>query len=188
MKRLIRTSLMAGLLVASSAALAQNVYVGGSVGQARHDVDCTGLTCDRTDNGFKLFGGYMFTPNIGVEAHYVHLGETTVSGVLPPLGAINGALKATGFGASVVGVLPLDAFSIFGKIGATYMDTKISGTFAGFSVSDSDKTTSANFGLGASYNFTRELAARLEWERFRAEYAGEKEDIDLISIGVTFRF
>jgi OmpA-OmpF porin, OOP family len=189
MKHLIRSSLIACALVTSGAALAQNAYVGGSVGQSRYDEDCTGFTCDKNDTGFKLFAGYMFNPSFGVEAHYVNLGKLTMSGVVPPLGTFSGDVKANGFGVSAVGVVPLQAFSLFGKVGVTYMDTKISGSIPGIgSASDSDKATNLNFGLGVGYNFTPNAAARLEWERFRAEYSGEKGDVDLISLGISVRF
>jgi opacity protein-like surface antigen len=46
------------------------------------------------------------------------------------------------------------------------------------------------FGIGASYSFTRNLALRAEFERFLD--VGDSDtgegDVDLISIGVTFRF
>jgi OmpA-OmpF porin, OOP family len=188
MKRILTSVLLLSSIALAGPAMAQYGYAGGSVGQSRYNDEC-GSSCDKTDIGFKLFGGYMFTPNVGIEAHYVNLGKLTFSENVPPFGTVNGEVKASGFGASVVGLLPIDRFELFGKLGFTYMDTKISGSIANLgAASDDDKAANFSFGLGAAYNINKQLSARLEWERFRAEYQDEKEDVDLISIGVSYRF
>lgn len=190
MKRLLTASFIAAML-ASGAALAQvGPYVGASMGLSDYKVDCEGLPCDTTDFGFKAFGGYMFTPNLGVEAHYVNLGKLTLDPtVVPGFGTVAGDLKGTGWGASLVGAFPIDQFSVFGKIGFTYMDTKVSGSIAGFgSASESDSSTNLSWGLGAAYNFDKQLSVRVEWERFRLEFDNEKEDADFFSVGVVYRF
>lgn len=52
--------------VFSGAAMAQG-YIGASIGQSDLNVDCAGtITCDTKDASFKIFGGYMFTPNPGI--------------------------------------------------------------------------------------------------------------------------
>lgn len=56
------------------------------------------------------------------------------------------------------------------------------------SASDSGTNTNVAWGLGGGYNFTKNLGVRLEWERFRAEFQGEKEDVDLLSVGLNYRF
>jgi opacity protein-like surface antigen len=44
--------------------------------------------------------------------------------------------------------------------------------------------TDISFGLGLSYNFTRNLGVRAEWERFKLDDA----DADPLSIGIVWRF
>lgn len=187
MKRVLSSIILLSSLAIAGPAAAQFAYAGASVGQSRYAEDCGGV-CDKTDIGFKVFGGYMFTPNLGVEGHYVNLGKLTASEVVPPYGTLNLEAKASGFGLSLVGLYPIDQFEIFGKVGFTYMTTKISGSLADVSASDDDKAANVNFGIGASYNFNKQLSARLEWERFKAEYEDTKENVDLISIGLRYRF
>ena len=137
-----------------------------------------------------MFGGYTFTPYLGVEAHYVDLGKITLDpSFVPGVGTVSGDIKSSGFGLSLLAQYPIEQFSIFGKLGFTYLDTKVSGSISGVgSGSDSETATNFSYGIGGAYNFNKQLSARLEWERFRAEFQSEKEDVDLISIGITYRF
>src|SRR3954468_1608770 len=60
--------------------------IGGSVGQSKFNVDCSGASCDDTDTAFRVFGGYNFNRHFGVELGYAVLGKLTVSGGLPGIG------------------------------------------------------------------------------------------------------
>jgi OOP family OmpA-OmpF porin len=175
--------------VFSGAAMAQG-YIGASIGQSDLNVDCAGtITCDTKDTGFKIFGGYMFTPNLGIEGAYFDLGKSTQSGVVPPFGTVTAEFKASGFAVYGVALAPIDQFSVFAKLGIASTKVKLSGTVSGLgSASDSETNTNVAWGLGAGYNFTKNLGVRLEWERFRAEFQGEKEDVDLLSVGLNYRF
>jgi OOP family OmpA-OmpF porin len=60
-------------------------FVGGSIGQGDIDDEITtnlitSGTVDGKDTAWKVFGGYMFNRNFGVEAAYVNLGEVSYSG------------------------------------------------------------------------------------------------------------
>ena len=44
------------------------------------------------------------------------------------------------------------------------------------------------WGLGASYEFTNNIGVRAEFERMRVEFADDKDDVDLITVGVHYRF
>src|SRR5512145_1131960 len=97
MKRLVSASILAASLV-GGAAFAQSPgvgpYVGASIGMSDYDwsAGCVG-ECDKTDIGFKLYGGYMFTPYIGAEVGYGAFGKAKV-GVT---GVGNAELKSSGF-------------------------------------------------------------------------------------------
>jgi len=173
----------------SPTAFAQ-AYVGGSIGQSRVDLDCSGTTtCDRSDTAFKLFGGYMFTPNIGVEGVYYNQGKARLTGTDPLLGNVAVDYKGDGFGAYVLGVAPFDRFSVFGKIGL--VSAKIKGDASSSvlgTASASDRSTNLGWGIGAGYDFSKNLGARLEFERVRVEFQGDKNDADLVTIGVVYRF
>jgi len=184
----MKRTLMALALLAACAgfpvAQAQG-YLGASAGQSELKEDCDpGLTCDFKDTGFKAFGGYMFTPNLGIEGAYVDLGKAKVSAP-----GASAELKSSGFGVWGVAVLPIDRFSIFGKAGFAYLDTKLTGSVSGFgSGSESESNANPAFGVGAAFDITKEVAVRVEYERFRVEFQGEKSNVDLFSAGVVFRF
>jgi OOP family OmpA-OmpF porin len=173
----------------SPVAFAQG-YAGGSIGQSRADLDCSGTTtCDKTDTAFKLFGGYMFTPNLGVEGAYYNQGKAKLAGTDPTLGNVTATYKGDGLGAFVLGVAPFDRYSVFGKVGLVSAKIKVDATSSVFgSGSDSERHTNIGWGVGAGYEFTKNLGARLEFERIRVEFAGDKTDADLITLGVLYRF
>lgn len=187
MKRLVVAIFLAA--ISAGPALAQP-YIGVSAGQSDYG-DCVGaVSCDSSGTGFKLFGGYMFSPYLGVEASYFDLGKATVdAGFDPVLGNVSGELKANGFAAYGVAAAPIGDFSVFMKAGLASTNLKVSAraTLAG-SASDSESSVDFAFGVGAAYQFTKNLGVRAEWERFRAKFMGEKGDIDLASIGIVYRF
>jgi OOP family OmpA-OmpF porin len=94
----------------------------------------------------------------------------------------------------LVGLLPItEKFSAFGRAGLNYAQARDS--FAGtgsVNVSNSNlskRDTNYKFGLGLQYAFTESLAMRAEAERYRINDAvGNKGDIDLISVGLVYRF
>lgn len=192
-----RTLIAVALLAASagfSTAQAQG-YAGASIGQSDFKVDCDpGLTCDLKDTGYKVFGGFMFAPNFGVEGAYLDLGKATASGSVTIVngGTVTitetGSLKASGFGLWGVGVAPIGNASVFAKLG--FASIKAKAEFCDpICGSESKTATDLAWGVGAGYNFTPNLGARVEWERFRAKFPdGEKFDIDFLSAGVVYRF
>lgn len=164
----------------SASALAQ-AYVGASAGRSRIDIDCAGTTsCDRTDTGAKIFGGYMFMPNFGAEIAYYDLGKATAE---EP--GISGSLRGKSLGVFGVAAAPFGPFSVFGKLGAVSTKAEVELTGVG---SDSERKTNVGWGLGAAYEFTNNLGLRAEFERIRVEFADEKDDVDLITLGVHYRF
>ena len=215
MKKTIAGLCVAATLV-SPVALAEDAgwYAGGSLGSARAKSDTSaaqfdaelatlGITATSTlsedDTGFKLFAGYQFNKNLAVEGGYVDLGKPIeFSSVVtaPGAGTVNGTIKNDGWNLDVVGILPInDAFSAFGKVGLYYSKTKlyVSATGAGGTAagSASETETTPKFGLGANYAFTKNVGVRAEWERYLnlgdTNTTGEG-DVDLWSIGVTFKF
>jgi hypothetical protein len=53
----------------------------------------------------------------------------------------------------------------------------------GVPFSDSADGNDLSFGVGLAYDFTRNLGARVEWERFDAD-----GDVGLLSLGLAYRF
>lgn len=187
-KPILHTAFALIALLAGSSTFAQP-YVGASAGRSDFQADCAGAaSCDTTDTGYKLYGGYMLNEHLGVEAALFDFGKARGSVVLPGSNAVTVEARARGLGLYGVAALPVDAFSVFAKAGFAYTQAKVelSGALTG---SDDQWKLAPAFGVGASYTFTRHFGARIEWERVRVEFSGaQKEDADLISAGVTYRF
>lgn len=176
-------------LVAASQASAQGFYIGGSVGKSDFDDNnTTGLitsgTVDGKDTGFKIFGGYQFNQNFGVELAYVDLGQASYSGFFGAVPVTGGTVKTSGLNISAVGTLPLGSgFALFGKAGLFTWEAKANDTTGGLPFSATDDGVDLSLGIGASYDFTKNFAIRAEWERFKAV-----GDINLLSLGIVYKF
>jgi OOP family OmpA-OmpF porin len=184
------------LVTVSQVAQAQDTYVALSVGQAQVRNACEGFpgSCDDKATGFKAFVGYNFSPNIGAEIGYVDFGKISASGLGVTLDA-----KSYALGASVVGNLPFDAFSLFGKAGGYYSNTKLDASGPRGSLSGSGSKFVPELGIGARYSFSKQFAVRVEFERFFGigdfDVSGsagtahlDKGDVDMLSAGIEFHF
>ena len=179
-----------GGLTAASYTSAQGFYIGASVGQSDADDSnavpglITSGTVDGKDTGFKFFGGYQFNQNFGLELAWVDLGKASYSGTFSGLPVTGGSVKTSGLNVSAVGTLPLGAgFALFGKAGIFAWEATANDTTGGLPFSGKDDGADFSFGVGASYDLTKNFAIRAEWERFKAV-----GDIDLLSVGLVYRF
>lgn len=202
------------LVLASTNALAQDdprgFYIGLSIGQSKVSIDdsdvptvvgatATSVSKDETDSGFKLYGGYRFTRNFALEGGWADLGRfrATRNVTAPAIGSFTAETEASGPFIDAVGIIPLQQFALFGKLGAMYATTETTFSTTGAVLllpgvprSSDDSELEFKFGLGASYSFTRNFAIRAEYERFFEVGTSDtgEGDIDLISIGIVFRF
>lgn len=167
-------------LLSATAVQAADYYGGINLGASKwHIADEPGVTIDKSDTGYKLVLGAQFTPNIGAELGYASLGTVKVSG--------NGTadVKGSGWFMDLVGTMPLSGdLSAFGKLGVFSGKAKASG--AGGTASDSG--TDIKYGFGLSYAVSKSVDLRGEWERYRFNLSGDKGDVDLLSVGVNFKF
>jgi OOP family OmpA-OmpF porin len=179
----------AGVLGAVSASAADyGWYIGGNVGQSKFKEDCGGLTCDDTDTGYKLYGGYSFNKYLALELGYVDLGKTTFSGTVLGTPA-RGDIKGSGVNFGVVGTAPFGSgWAAFGKLGVISGEAKASVAIPGASGSLKETSTEISYGVGVSYDVTPAGAVRGEWDRYRFDFQGNKGDTDLLSIGVSVKF
>jgi OOP family OmpA-OmpF porin len=190
------TALVLGGLMAASQASAQayrpasGLYVGGSLGQTSFDKDIvrgliTSGRVDTSDTGFKIFGGYEFNRNVALELAYVDLGKARYSGFAGSDPVVGGKVEVTGVNLSAIGSWPLaPTVDLFGKIGFLSWEDKASDVTGGQPFSDKIDGTDLTFGFGASFHITRNISARVEWERFRVD----ETDADLFSVGAVFKF
>jgi OOP family OmpA-OmpF porin len=186
-------------------------YGGVNVGQSRAKIDdakitssllgaglnTTSITENNRDTGYKLYGGYKFNRNFAVEGGYFDLGKfkfTANTATTVPAGTLDGSIKLNGLNLDAVGILPItQRFSAFGRVGLNVAEAKDS--FAGTGLvnvlrpNPSKRDTNYKFGAGLQYDFTDSLGMRLEAERYRVNDAvGNKGDVDLVSVGVVYRF
>ena len=126
---------------------------------------------DATKTGWKLYGGYQFTQNWGIEAQYADLGNRTVNVTVGPPINLGGStvISTNQWALSGTGTLPLsNDFYLMAKLGATR--NHIGGgnlTIAGVSAAvGSTNRTDLLAGIGAGYNFTKNIGVRLEYENF----------------------
>jgi OmpA-OmpF porin, OOP family len=165
-------------------------FVGGSIGQSDTDEEITaGLidsgSVDGKDTAWKIFGGYMFNRNFGVELAYIDAGEVSYSGTFFGLPVTGGKVELTAFNLAAIGVLPLsEQFSLFGKVGLFKWEAEFNDVTGGTPMSGDDDGTDVSFGVGLQYNFSRNLGVRAEYEFFQTDDA----DASLISVGVVWKF
>jgi len=184
-----KKGLIAGLIGAAFGfwappALAQSMedrgwYIGGHLGQA--DID----ELDEEDTSWKLVGGYRFSRNFAAEIGYIDFGKTRLSA-----GAEFLELKANAMELLGVGSLPVaDRLSVYGKLGVYRGEAEARFNLPSLGLgsgSEKDSNTDLTFGFGASYDATRNIAVRGEWQRYQD--VGDATDIDVLSLGVLFRF
>jgi uncharacterized repeat protein (TIGR01451 family) len=162
----------------------------------------TRSTMDDKDSGFKLFGGYRFSPYLGVEASYVHLGKVTSvirSDIDPALIAplVNDVTRVHPFSISgptlaVMGMVPIplattNCLSVFGKLGAIRWDAKVHAVLVPAGAPRAtlrEKGTGAMYGAGISCDMANGLGVRVEWERFQTS----RNDPQLYSVGLSYSF
>lgn len=211
-----KTSGMLGLAVlavcAAPLAGAQGTgwYGGASVGRSAATIDddritgglavqglaTTALDDDDRDTGYKVFGGYQFTPNLGVEAGYFDLGNFGYRASTAPGGSLSGDIRLKGLNLDLVGTLPLAGrLSALGRLGVVSVRASDNFSATGAvrmpyaSASPSKRSAGVKAGLGLMYDVTDSLAVRAEVERYRIKDAvGNRGDVDLLSVGLIYRF
>lgn len=184
-------------------------YVGANLGRSDLKIDGTDLdqvfadqgltttaTLDKHHSAYSLNLGYQANPYFAVEGGYVDLGKHSVSADVsaPAADTLGGSFRARGYDLSAVGILPIDAgWGIYGKAGVfrakTSLDVNSTGAVAVSGGSSHD--TKPTYGVGVSYDFTRQIAGQLEWDRFHD--VGDRDvtgrgNVNLVTLGVAYHF
>jgi opacity protein-like surface antigen len=158
-----------------------NGYFGVNLGKGDYRKNCVGgFECKDPDIAGKLYTGGLFSRVIGVELGYINTGNADRNG---------GEIKAQGVNLSVVGNLPLtDTFNLFAKGGTTYAwteETAAPGT--GIATGDTNGF-GLSYGAGLGYDVTRDIQLVAEWDRNRFKFVSGRQNVDLYSVGVRFKF
>jgi OOP family OmpA-OmpF porin len=161
MKKLLVVAAVASTFMATSA-FAQG-YIGFGLGTSQSrggnsTVGAVTVTGTESNKGSaKIYGGFQFTPNWGVEAQYSDLGKRDYT--VNNAGVITtGSARFSQYSLAGTGTLPIaQSFALIGKLGVSANRANFNG---------SNNKTSLMAGVGVSYSFTPRLAVRLEYEDF----------------------
>jgi OmpA-OmpF porin, OOP family len=181
--------MIASGLLAPVAALA-GPFLGASIGQGEVDRDITeplitSGSFDGKDTAFKIFSGYMFTPNVGIESAYVNFGKLNYAGQFGTQPVADGTVKPWGFNIAMLGAYSMTReFSLLGKLGALFWEWRAEDTTSGQPFATGERGADVSYGLGLAYSVSRRFSVRVEWERFKLDHA----DASLISLGAGWNF
>jgi OOP family OmpA-OmpF porin len=166
--------------------------LAGTLGRSTHELDIGG----------KAFVGYRFHRYGAIEAGYSNLtlsryfkmdyqGTGALSGT-----TLNGQYKADAWWVGLVGMLPIPvhpALSFYGKVGAAFTTARFDvPTSSGIQYESSTKArkTTPLLAVGAQYDFTPSLGARLEYESYGrigdADTTGQV-DARLVTLDVMYK-
>ena len=162
-------------------------YVGASGGEAKFRTECsrtiTQFECDRKDTGYKVYSGGKMSEVLGVEVGYTDFGRIRAGG---------GDVKAWAIPVSLTAGIPMGSrFSAFGKAGGLYGRTDVRPTFES-TIGDEGRGRKSGwgwtYGVGAAFAITPALQIRADWDRYKLDFAGGREDVDMLSAGLQVRF
>ncbi len=185
---------LASLAIAATAQAGdEGLYVGGSVGQSTFKdsarvsdgFNTQKISFDESDTSYRLFGGYMLLPFLGVETGYTNFGTPNKTYKNTAVGTVNANIDVDGWDAFVVGNLPLGPIDVFAKAGVLWVNTdskiRFGGSTAG-SGSDSDQVGA--YGVGAAFGFGN-LKVRTEYTTYDVSNI---DDLYMLSAGLTYQF
>jgi OOP family OmpA-OmpF porin len=183
-------SAASAMVVAGSAfAQDQGFYAGLTLGQSKQKDACDGIgggaSCDDKDNAWRILGGYQFNKNLAVELGYTDAGEVSASA-----GGFTASIEAKIWEVVAVGSWPFTPnLSAYGKLGLYRADTDATSNIPGVS-NESESNNDLTYGIGARWDFTKNLGARLEYQVYKDVGGGNigEGDVEVISIGAIWKF
>ncbi len=173
------------LMSGFSAAAIAEVYVGIGVGSASFKVDLgADGNFEETGTGTKLYSGYTFNKYLAGEITAYNFAEASVGAFeLSPGGpvVVGAAASMKGLGAYGVAMYPVSKkVNLIAKLGVLSWSADISAN----GNSRTNNGTDVAYALAASYAFTKEFLATVEWESFNTD----NPELSLLSLGFRFNF
>jgi len=178
---------LAALIGAASAQAQSNeqFYVTAAAGSTKLNADCAGTTsCDTSDTGGKLVGGYKFGNGFSVELGYVGFGKFKST-----IGTLNSSIKPTAITLGGGYALPLNSdWGLNLRLGVAQVKTKLDQSQGAASGSTSESKAKVYAGVGVTYAISPTVKLELAADSTNAEIVGQKGAVRLISLGATFAF
>jgi hypothetical protein len=172
-----------GLAALALPAAAQDIYVSAGAGLARYNVVCgaAGL-CDKSETGWRLAAGWQADPAWGAELIYLRAGSFKAAG-----NNVAGKAEASGLGltASYRYALASD-MAVAARLGVASMKGEFTPDAGGPGTGSTSAQALA--GLSLSYDLSKTVAARLDWDSTRARMAKEAGALNLVSASLLLRF
>src|SRR5215831_20819852 len=157
--KLIATATIAAATLLAGPALAQQVtpfnqgwYFGGGVGLGYLSTSgdalkcCTNASVRDHQTVYTLRGGWRFMPWLAVEVGYYDFGKYDFHGT--PTGTtvnVDGSAKVQSAGISLVGILPIDQFDLYGRIGTVRSRVQVNASGNGVNFNSSDNRNEATY-------------------------------------------
>ncbi len=181
-------------------------YIGASGGPSQGTIDdgrilqglsaaglpLASITDDSRDNGYKVFGGYHFSPNFALEASYFDLGKYGFAVSTTPAGTLTGESRVRGLGLDAVLMAPLtNKLRVSAKVGLNYAQVQdnfvASGAVTAANPNPSQTELNPKIGFGMEYALTEALSVRAEIERYRiSDAVGGRGDVDHLTVGLVY--
>jgi OmpA-OmpF porin, OOP family len=164
-------------------------YIGAGIGGGKLNSsasDLTGLNnaqLDDNDTTWTVRGGWRFSPFGAIELGYYdfgryHFSGTAIGNVLP----VEGSAKAQSVMISLVGIIPISTFDIYGRIGYAHSELKLNANAPLTTVNENERQNEAAYGAGVRWTFARNWAVFAEWAK------NDRIKVDSYVGGIDVRF
>lgn len=176
MKKNIRMALVAVVLSAivatsfnASAQDSNGFFVSANIGPSQYKLD----DVEKKNKFLAGVGvGYSFTPNVALELGFNDYGKINVD-------SVNARVSATHLSLLLSAPIAND-FSIYGRLGVARVELQADG----FGLNFSERKTKGLYGIGAAYNFAKNIQGTIEFQNQKVVDG----DVRALAMGVKFKF
>ncbi len=183
-----KQAIILAALIGAASAQAQSgdkFYVTGAVGATHINIDCEGVpSCDTSDTGGKLVGGYKFGNGFSAELGYVNFGKSKFADSTDWM-----SVKVTAITLAGAYALPLNNdWGLNLRLGVAQVKSKVDINFTTLGTgTGSQNDTNVYAGIGATYAVSPTVKLELGLDSTKAG-SGDGINVRLISLGATFAF
>ena len=176
-------------LYGGAAHSADGPYISAAYSYSGYETRCDGsASCERRSSGFRVAGGWAFSPHWTVEALYLDAGRFDASGATSEGTIFSGRAKISAVGAT------LGYDWVFGGAFTLGPRAGIAAVKANFTpgpppaVPGGATPTQFLGGAAAAWRITDAWSLHLDWDHTRARMNRFDGDVNVASLGVQFGF